>query len=279
LYFGCRRFIIYSIFFGIIKINAYYPFFVHSSLLEIVWTLLPVYALLLISGPSFGLLYTVTELIEPAITVKSIGHQWYWSYELSNIIKDFSNSTEYKKYTEINSYIVHQDDFSDLIGRIRLLESTTTLFLPINTPIRVLVTSDDVLHSWAVPSFAIKTDACPGRLSEISMIVTRMGAYTGQCSEICGINHGFMPIICRMTSLEWYQKYIRNLYKIIKIKNLISEMKDTYIRNKFLKNLLFIKRTNESNFFENSVFIRRRTNESNFFKNSTFIKLRQIFRK
>jgi len=209
--------------------NTSYPTFVHSSTLEIVWTLLPVYALFVISGPSFGLLYTVTELLETVMTIKCIGHQWYWSYELSNSIKNFYTSMEYQKYEEMNAYIVAPEDFRRFVGRTRLLETTENIFLPINTPIRMLFTSDDVLHSWAVPSFAVKTDVCPGRLSEISLNIHRLGAYSGQCSEICGINHGFMPIFCRATSLEWYKKYIKLvIYKMTELEKKIFLRKNLY---------------------------------------------------
>ena len=161
--------------------------FTHSSLLEIIWTILPALVLLLIAIPSFTLLYSLDELIDPTLTLKIIGHQWYWSYE-------YGNTLENNNYTAgFDSYMLSLDDLS--FGSFRLLEVDNRIVLPVNTHIRLLVTSADVLHSWAVPSFGVKIDACPGRLAEASIFLKREGVYYGQCSEICGVNHGFMPIV------------------------------------------------------------------------------------
>ena len=170
----------------------------HASILEIIWTIVPAVILVLIAIPSFSLLYSIEEIVEPIISIKIIGHQWYWTYELINLeskdnwVEDPSSLTLRSTYT-FDSYIVPADEI--LLGRLRLLEVDNRLFMPININIRLSITSGDVLHSWAVPSLGIKVDACPGRINQISLYLKREGVYFGQCSEICGINHGFMPIV------------------------------------------------------------------------------------
>jgi len=159
--------------------------FIHNSLLEIVWTLIPGFIVASIAVPSFALLYATEELIDPETTVKVIGHQWYWSYELN----DYS---EFKKLN-FDSYMLPEEDLP--VGYFRNLEVDNRLVLPILTRIRVLVTSVDVIHSWAVPSLAIKLDATPGRLIQTPVFIKRASVFYGQCSEICGVNHGFMPIV------------------------------------------------------------------------------------
>jgi cytochrome c oxidase subunit 2 len=169
--------------------------FTHSSSLEIIWTIFPAVILLFLAIPSFALLYSLDELIDPELTLKVIGHQWYWSYEYS----DFSllNSTDSLSF---DSYMISTNDL--VKGSFRLLEVDNRVILPINTHIRLLVTSADVLHSWAVPSFGLKVDACPGRLSQASIFIKRSGLFFGQCSEICGINHGFMPIAVKSVGVD-----------------------------------------------------------------------------
>jgi cytochrome c oxidase subunit 2 len=175
--------------------------FTHSSVLEIVWTILPAIALLLIAVPSFALLYSLDELIDPVLTLKVIGSQWFWSYEYS----DFSTS-DWGDSFGFDSYMVSTDDL--VKGSFRLLEVDNRVLLPINTHIRVLVTATDVLHSWAVPSFGIKVDACPGRLSQAFIFIKREGVYYGQCSEICGVNHGFMPIVVKGVTVDSFTNWI-----------------------------------------------------------------------
>jgi cytochrome c oxidase subunit 2 len=180
--------------------------FSHNSTLEIVWTILPAIILLIIAVPSFSLLYSLDELIDPQLTVKIIGHQWYWSYEVS----DFLNRPEIGNL-EFDSYMMPTDTLvkTAFVG-CRLLVSRPELVLPAETHIRLLVSSADVLHSWAVPSFGVKVDACPGRLSQASLFINRVlknktNIFFGQCSEICGVNHGFMPITVRAVSPEKYK--------------------------------------------------------------------------
>jgi len=175
--------------------------FTHSSLLEIIWTIIPAFVLLLIAIPSFALLYSLDELIDPAVTLKIVGHQWYWSYEYS----DYA-TLELGSSLNFDSYMIATSDLTK--GTFRLLEVDNRVILPINTHIRLLVTAADVSHSWAVPSFGIKVDACPGRLSQASLFIKREGVYYGQCSEICGVNHGFMPIVVKGVSADLYVEWL-----------------------------------------------------------------------
>lgn len=181
--------------------------FTHSTGLEIIWTITPAVLLIFIAGPSFALLYSIDEIIAPNISLKVVGHQWYWSYEYSDYI-NISN----KEKIAFDSYIVAEDDLS--FGGLRLLEVDHRVKLPIKTHIRVLVTAADVLHSWAVPSLGIKVDACPGRLNQISLYLLREGVFYGQCSEICGVNHGFIPIVVeslnKVSYLNWVKAHLIN---------------------------------------------------------------------
>jgi len=158
---------------------------VHGTTIEIIWTVIPSVILIIVALPSFALLYSIDEIIDPALTIKCVGHQWYWSYEYS----DFESQLGVVNF---DSYVVAEDELER--GQLRLLEVDNRIILPVNTHIRVLVTAADVLHSWAVPSLGVKLDACPGRLNQTSMFILRQGVFYGQCSEICGANHGNMPI-------------------------------------------------------------------------------------
>jgi cytochrome c oxidase subunit 2 len=175
--------------------------FTHSSLLEIVWTIIPAIILLLIAIPSFALLYSLDELIDPVLTLKIIGHQWYWSYEYSDYVTLEGGDT-----LAFDSYMVAGEDL--LKGSFRLLEVDNRIVLPVNSHIRLLVTAADVLHCWTIPSFGVKVDACPGRLSQASLFIKREGVYYGQCSEICGVNHGFMPIVVKGVSVDQFTNWI-----------------------------------------------------------------------
>jgi cytochrome c oxidase subunit 2 len=175
--------------------------FTHSTILEIVWTIVPAILLVFIAGPSFALLYSIEELINYEFNTKIIGHQWYWSYEYSSHIR---RSTLEK--LNFDSYIVKEEDLT--FGALRLLEVDYRIKLPIGQHIRLLVTSSDVLHSWAVPALGIKIDACPGRLNQVSVYLLRKGVFYGQCSEICGINHGFIPIVVEGVSRKEYDAWV-----------------------------------------------------------------------
>ncbi len=177
----------------------------HNTVLEIVWTLIPCVVLLLIAVPSFSLLYAVEDLNIIESTIKIIGNQWYWTYEIP--VEHFE-----KKF---DSVMIPEEDL--VLGHLRLLEVDERLKLPIEKQLRLFITASDVLHSWAVPSLGVKLDACPGRLNQVALWIKRAGVYYGQCSEICGINHAFMPIVVEAVDeaefLEWLipKKLVKNL--------------------------------------------------------------------
>lgn len=183
--------------------NKYPDGVVHGTLIEIVWTIVPAIILMVIAIPSFALLYSVDEVVDPALTLKVVGHQWYWSYEYSDY-----NTQEDSEGIAFDSYMLPEDELEE--GGLRLLEVDNRLVLPVDTHIRVVVTGADVLHCWTVPSFGLKIDACPGRLNQASLFVEREGVYYGQCSEICGVNHGFMPIAVEIVSLPGYLTWVYN---------------------------------------------------------------------
>nr|AXA45528.1 cytochrome c oxidase subunit II [Paederus fuscipes] len=165
--------------------------------LETIWTLIPGVVLLFIGFPSLYLLYMMEELNNPLVTVKCIGHQWYWSYEYS----DF-NHFEFDSYM-IPADLMQQDSF-------RLLDVDNRMVLPFYTQIRSIITATDVLHSWTIPSISIKVDATPGRLNQASFMLTRTGLFFGQCSEICGANHSFMPIVLESIHPDYFIEWIMN---------------------------------------------------------------------
>lgn len=152
-----------------------------GQIIEIIWTVLPAVILIILALPSLRLLYLIDETTEPSITLKTVGHQWYWSYEYS----DFTD-------IEFDSYITPSNSLGG--GEFRLLEVDNRVILPYLTQIRLLVTAADVIHSWTIPSLGIKADAIPGRLNQLNVFFNRPGIFYGQCSEICGANHSFMPI-------------------------------------------------------------------------------------
>lgn len=172
--------------------------FRHHTQIEVIWTFVPTIILLFIAAPSFSLLYAIDELHDPKVTLKIIGHQWYWSYEYS----DFNNITNNPDGLIFDSYMITEDDLT--LGALRLLEVDNRVVLPVYTGIRLLITSSDVLHSWAVPSLGVKMDACPGRLNQVSLYLNKVGVFYGQCSELCGINHAFMPIALESVTLDSY---------------------------------------------------------------------------
>jgi cytochrome c oxidase subunit 2 len=174
--------------------------YTHNTILEIVWTITPAIILMLIAIPSFALLYSMDELIDPAMTIKAIGHQWYWTYEYSDY------NIDGKESLSIDSYMLPEDSLEE--GQLRVLEVDNRIKMPINTHIRMICTSTDVIHSWTIPSFGVKVDALPGRLNQISIFIQREGVYYGQCSELCGVNHGFMPIVVEAVSLDEYINWI-----------------------------------------------------------------------
>nr|UIX22036.1 cytochrome c oxidase subunit II [Macaca leucogenys] len=160
--------------------------------METIWTILPAIILILIALPSLRILYLTDEVNDPSFTIKSIGHQWYWTYE----------------YTDYGGLIFNSYMLPPLFlnpGDLRLLEVDNRVVLPIEAPVRMMITSQDVLHSWAIPTLGLKTDAVPGRLNQTVFTATRPGLYYGQCSEICGANHSFMPIVAELIPLKIFE--------------------------------------------------------------------------
>nr|QNV12176.1 cytochrome c oxidase subunit II [Ammophila sabulosa] len=167
-------------------------FLLQGQTIEIMWTITPMFILIYLAIPSIKILYMSDELVNPMMTVKSIGHQWYWSYEYNDM----------KKNINFDSYMLPYS-----LKTFRLLDVDNHLILPIKTSIRMLITSLDVIHSWAMPSLGIKVDATPGRLNQIPLMINRPGINYGQCSEICGANHSFMPIVLESTSMNLFMKW------------------------------------------------------------------------
>uniref|UniRef100_UPI00300289D5 cytochrome c oxidase subunit II n=1 Tax=Perlodinella shennongjia TaxID=3111799 RepID=UPI00300289D5 len=173
-------------------------FLLDGQTIEMIWTILPAITLIFIALPSLRLLYLLDEVSDPALTIKTIGHQWYWSYEYS----DFSN-------IEFDAYMIPYHEMSN--DGFRLLDVDNRAVLPMNTQIRVLVTAADVLHSWTVPALGVKVDATPGRLNQISFLLSRPGVFFGQCSEICGANHSFMPIVIESVPTRTFINWVSSL--------------------------------------------------------------------
>jgi Heme/copper-type cytochrome/quinol oxidases, subunit 2 len=182
----------------------------HRKVLEWVWTCVPALTLLLLLYPSLILLYCYDRphITKPYFTFKAIGHQWYWSYEYS----DFATTRlpELNEHIKFDSYMVHMDDLQ--LGEFRLLEVDNRVVLPIGVCSRLIATAADVLHSWAVPALGVKIDAIPGRLNQFWVVVDRPGTFYGQCSELCGVNHGFMPIVVEAAPFITFFKAINAMY-------------------------------------------------------------------
>nr|YP_010878897.1 cytochrome c oxidase subunit II [Sambus kanssuensis]WHE42536.1 cytochrome c oxidase subunit II [Sambus kanssuensis] len=170
-------------------------FLLEGQNIEFIWTVLPAVTLIFIALPSLQLLYLTDETKNPLISIKSIGHQWYWSYEYS----DFKNM-------EFDSYMIPTQEMENY--HFRLLDVDNRTVIPFNAPVRLLVTAADVIHSWTIPSMGVKIDATPGRLNQISFMLNRSGLFYGQCSEICGANHSFMPIVLESISPSAFFNWI-----------------------------------------------------------------------
>jgi cytochrome c oxidase subunit 2 len=181
----------------------------HNTFIEIVWTIIPTIILIIIALPSYILIYNLDEINDPQITLKIIGHQWYWSYEYSDYDKNrFDKSPLLTNQNDINfdSYMISEADLT--FGSLRLLTVDNYVYLPVNTSIRLIITASDVIHSWTVPSIGLKLDAVPGRLNQVGTNINRVSLFYGQCSELCGINHSFMPIGLRSVTLIDYINWI-----------------------------------------------------------------------
>nr|YP_010586058.1 cytochrome c oxidase subunit II [Apsilochorema nigrum]UZZ43794.1 cytochrome c oxidase subunit II [Apsilochorema nigrum] len=172
-------------------------FLLEEQMIEIIWTVTPTIILIFIALPSLRLLYLLDEINKPLISLKTIGHQWYWSYEYS----DFNNIS-------FDSYMIKEKSLTP--NEFRLLEVDNRITLPMNTQIRIIITSEDVIHSWTIPSLGVKVDATPGRLNQTNFFINRPGMYFGQCSEICGMNHSFMPIVLESISPKYFINWIKN---------------------------------------------------------------------
>nr|YP_009121423.1 cytochrome c oxidase subunit II [Phrynocephalus forsythii]AJF41782.1 cytochrome oxidase subunit 2 [Phrynocephalus forsythii] len=166
--------------------------------LEFMWTLLPILVLVFIALPSMRTLYLLEDQNPPHLTVKTLGHQWYWSYEYS----DYEN-------TSFDSYMIKEQDLTN--GAPRLLEVDNRMAIPMKSTVRLLVTAEDVLHSWTLPTLGVKTDAVPGRLNQLIFTTMRPGVFYGQCSEICGTNHSFMPITAESMPMKQFENWITTL--------------------------------------------------------------------
>lgn len=166
----------------------------HNAKLEVIWTLIPILILVGVAFPSFRLLYAQSRLPDAKLTLKVTGHQWYWSYAFPD------------EKVSFDSNLVQDADLKP--GEPRLLTADNPVVLPINMDIRILITADDVIHSWSVPALGVKTDAVPGRLNETWVNIIRTGTYYGQCSQLCGINHGFMPIEVQGVEQKDFQAWL-----------------------------------------------------------------------
>lgn len=170
----------------------------HGTAIEMIWTILPAIILIAIALPSFRVLYITDEVLSANMTIKAIGHQWYWSYQYDDMLHNIA----------YDSYMVSSDMLS--AGQIRLLEPDAALVLPIGMICRLLATSSDVIHSFAMPSFGLKLDAMPGRLNQSHILAARLGSYYGQCSELCGSYHAFMPIKIDVVSVPMFISWLRS---------------------------------------------------------------------
>lgn len=172
-------------------------YILESQPLELFWTIVPAFILIFIGLPSIRLLYLLDEVYKPSITIKTIGHQWYWSYEYSDFLS-----------LEFDSYIIPSREITN--NSFRLLDVDNRTVVPINTQIRTLITAADVLHSWTVPALGVKVDAVPGRLNQVNFLTNRPGLFFGQCSEICGANHRFIPISIERVPSKIFINWIKN---------------------------------------------------------------------
>nr|AFQ62139.1 cytochrome c oxidase subunit II [Promecognathus crassus] len=176
-------------------------YLLEGQMIEVVWTILPAVTLIFIALPSLRLLYLLDEITNPLTTLKTIGHQWYWSYEYS----DFKN-------LEFDSYMMPTNELMN--NSFRLLDVDNRIVLPINSQIRIMVTASDVIHSWTIPNLGVKIDATPGRLNQSNFFMNRSGLFYGQCSEICGTNHSFMPIVIESSTIKQFINWVNKMMEI-----------------------------------------------------------------
>ena len=189
----------------------------HNVAIEVLWTLIPCLILIVMAVPSFKILYSQDTIPKADVTIKAIGYQWYWGYEYpdENIIFD--------------SYMIEDKDL--LPGQPRLLAVDNEVIVPVNKVVKVLITANDVLHAWALPAFGVKRDAMPGRVNETWFKADRVGTFYGQCSELCGIKHAFMPITVKVVTDEEYQEWLEEA-KIKFAKEEITNQNNNLIASK-----------------------------------------------
>lgn len=172
----------------------------HNTLIEVLWTAIPIIILVIISIPSFKILYYMDKTDKPEMTLKVVGHQWYWEYQYQE-----------EGGFSFDSNMIKDADLKP--GQLRLLEVDNRIVLPVDTNIQILTTSADVMHSFAMPAMGLKTDAVPGRTNETWVKITKPGVYYGQCSELCGVAHAFMPIAIEAVSKEQYKQWVKTAKK------------------------------------------------------------------
>lgn len=180
-----------------------YKYMTHGTIVETIWTILPAFVLLAIAFPSFRLLYLLDEISSPTLTIKAVGHQWYWSYEYSDYVQTSGEPIEF------DSYMVPTPELIE--GEFRNLAVDNAMVVPTDTEVRIIVTSTDVIHSFGVPALGLKIDATPGRLNQASFLTEKEGVYYGQCSELCGVAHGFMPIMIESVDPQDYLVFLGTL--------------------------------------------------------------------
>ena len=190
----------------------------HNTLIEVIWTLVPCLILIVMAVPSFKVLYSQDEIPKADVTIKAIGYQWYWGYEYpdENIIFD--------------SYMIDEKDLKE--NQPRLLAVDNAVYVPVNKVVKVMITANDVLHAWALPSFGVKRDAIPGRINETWFKADRTGTFYGQCSELCGIKHAFMPITVNVVTENEYNKWL-------------EEAKVKFAKEEITNNIKIVKKIKE----------------------------------
>lgn len=180
-----------------IRMKRSHKYLIHGPLVEFIWTLVPAIILVFIAFPSLRLLYWIDEILDPQFTIKAIGHQWYWSYEYTDM-----ESTSLL----FDSYMIPSSDLNT--GDFRLLEVDNPVVAPLFSPLRMVISGADVIHSWTIPALGVKADGIPGRINQMGMMVDRPGTYYGQCSEICGSEHSFMPITVKAIQLDKFLTWL-----------------------------------------------------------------------
>lgn len=184
---------------GVYLLNNKYTsrYLLEGQQIEIIWTILPAIILVFLALPSLRLLYLLDEVNDPVLSLKVVGRQWYWSYEYSDFID-----------LRFDSYIIPEEDLTP--GIFRLLEVDHRTVIPYGVRVRTLITARDVIHSWTVPSLGVKADAIPGRLNQLRFLINHPGVFYGQCSEICGANHSFIPIVVEATNISSFINWVNH---------------------------------------------------------------------